>query len=117
MYSQFSALSASLGSSDTELKFVRLKAIPHEKDNTYIYDEVVELFTVIEKELSNLDILACNTYNMGETGVMLSMLNSVRVLTGKAELKTYRGTGVNREKITAIECISADGRHLDRLII
>jgi hypothetical protein len=53
----------------------------------------------------------------GWTGVMLSMLNSVKVLIGKEELKTYRGTGVNREQITAIECISADCRHLDPLII
>jgi hypothetical protein len=44
---------------------------------------------------------------------MLSMLDSVKVLIGKEELKIYRGTSVNREQITAMERISTDGRHLD----
>jgi hypothetical protein len=43
---------------------------------------------------------------------MLSMLNFVKVLISKEELRIRRGIGVNREQLTAIECISADGRHL-----
>lgn len=78
-----------------ELKPARLKAIPRERDDNDIYDKIVDWFSVIEEELSKSDILACNTYNMDETRVMLSMLNSVNVLIGKDELKTYRGTGVN----------------------
>ena len=35
----------------------------------------------------------------------------------KNELKTYRGAGVKRTLITAIECISVDGRYLHPLII
>lgn len=42
---------------------------------------------------------------MDETGVMLSMLGSAKVLIGKEDL------------VTAIECISADGRALLPLII
>jgi DDE superfamily endonuclease len=56
-------------------------------------------------------------YNIDETGVLLSILNSLKVLVGKNELKTYRGAGVKRTLITAIECISADGRYLHPLII
>jgi hypothetical protein len=54
---------------------------------------------------------------MDETSVMLSKLNAVKVLVHKDDMRTYRGTGVNRTTITAIECVSADGRHLDPLII
>ena len=58
-----------------------------------------------------------NVYNMDETGVMLSMLSSLKVLVGRDDLRTYRGAGVKRTMVTAIECISADGRFLHPLII
>ncbi len=54
---------------------------------------------------------------MDETGVMLSMLGSVKVLVGKDDLRDYRGAGVKRTMVSAIECVSADGRSLLPLII
>jgi hypothetical protein len=56
-------------------------------------------------------------YNMDETGVMLSMLGSVKVLVGKDDKRKYRGARVKRTTVTAIECISADGRYLNSLTI
>ncbi|ORX95178.1 hypothetical protein BCR34DRAFT_498679, partial [Clohesyomyces aquaticus] len=52
-----------------------------------------------------------------KTGVMLSMLSSVKVLIGKDDLRNYRGAGVKRTIVTAVECISRDGRSLLLLII
>lgn len=46
------------------------------------------------KELGSSTVHAENTYNMDEIGVLLSVLNSLKVLVGKNELKTYRGAGV-----------------------
>jgi hypothetical protein len=40
------------------------------------------------------------------------MLGSVKVLVGKDDPQDYRGAGVKRTMVTAIECISADGRSL-----
>ncbi|CZT24135.1 related to transposase [Ramularia collo-cygni] len=54
---------------------------------------------------------------MDETGVLLSVLNSLKVLVGSNDLRKHRGAGVQRTLITAIECISADGKCLDPLII
>ena len=54
---------------------------------------------------------------MDETGVILSMLGSVKVLVGKDDPRDYRGAGVKRTMVTAIECISADGRSLPPMII
>ena len=54
---------------------------------------------------------------MDETGVMLSKLSSVKVLIGKDNLRNYRGAGVKRTIVTAIECISANGKSLLPLII
>jgi hypothetical protein len=54
---------------------------------------------------------------MDETGVMLSMLVSVKVLVGKDDLRGYRGAGVKQTIVTAVKCISANGRSLLLLII
>lgn len=48
---------------------------------------------------------------------MLSILGSVKVLVSKDDLRDYRGAGVKRTTVTAIEYISADGRSLLPLII
>ena len=58
-----------------------------------------------------------NVYNIDETGVMLSMLSSVKVLVGKDNQRNYRGRGVKRTIVTAVECVSADSRALLPLII
>ena len=67
---------------------------------------------MIGKVLEDLDVLRENVYNMDETGVMLCMLDSVKVLAGKDDLRNYRSAGVKRTMITAVECISCDGRYL-----
>lgn len=67
--------------------------------------------------IQDRDILAENVYNMDETGVMLSMLGSVKVLVGQDDTRDYRGARVKRTIVTAIECISADGRSLKPMII
>lgn len=82
-----------------------------------IYDKVTEWFSLIGKELNDPAILPENVYNMDETGVLLSVLSSLKVLVNKDDLRTYRGAGVKRTLVTAIECISADGRSLFPLII
>jgi hypothetical protein len=72
---------------------------------------------VIRKELQDPVILPENVYNMDETGVMLSMLGSLKVFVGKNDLRAYRGAGVKRTVMTAIECISVDGRSLLLMVI
>ncbi|KAF1818521.1 DDE-domain-containing protein [Dissoconium aciculare CBS 342.82] len=54
---------------------------------------------------------------MDETGIMLSMLGSIKVLVGSDDTRGYRGAHVKRTTVTAIECISADGRCLLPMII
>jgi hypothetical protein len=65
-----------------------------------IYDKIILWFEVVGKELHDPVIMPENAYNMDETGVMLCMLGSIKVLFA----------GVKRTMVTAIECISADGR-------
>ncbi len=80
---------------------MRMKAIDWDRHDHHIHEKVVEWFSVIGKELASPVILPENTWNMDETGVLLSILNSLKVLVGRHELKTHRGAGVKRILITA----------------
>jgi hypothetical protein len=100
-----------------ELKARKVRAIDWKRHESNIYPKIIEWFEVIEKVLEDPAILPENAYNMDETGVMLSKLGSVKVLVGRDDLRDYRGAGVKRTMVTAIECISADGRSLLPLII
>jgi len=42
---------------------------------------------------------------------------SAKVLVGKDDMRDYRGARVKRTTVTAIECVSADGRFLNPMII
>ena len=72
---------------------------------------------VIRQVLQDPAVLPENVYNMDETGVMLCKLGSVKVLVGKDDPRDYRGIGMKRTMVTAIECISANGRSLLPMII
>ncbi|OCK93451.1 uncharacterized protein K441DRAFT_478943, partial [Cenococcum geophilum 1.58] len=58
-----------------------------------------------------------NVYNMDETGVILSILGSIKVLIGKNNMQNYRGARVKRIIVTVIKCISANSRYLIPIII
>lgn len=67
--------------------------------------------------LQDLAVLVENIYNIDETGVMLSIPSSIKVLISKYDKRDYRGARVKRISVTAIECISSDGRYLNPIII
>jgi hypothetical protein len=100
-----------------ELQARRVRSIDWKRHGNNIHEKIVEWFDVIGQVLQDPCILAENVYNMDETGVMLSMLGSAKVLVGKDDRQGSRGAGVKRTMVTAVECISADGRALLPLII
>jgi hypothetical protein len=99
------------------LKSRRVRAMAWERHENNIYDKITHWFKVITEVLQDPAILAENVYNMDETRVMLCMLGSIQVLVGKDDPRDYRGAGVKRTMVTAIECISANGRSLLPMII
>ena len=101
----------------SEVKARRVKAIDWKRHEKMVYNKIRDWFDIIRKMLEDPAIRPENVYNMDETGVMLSMLGSVKVLVSKDDLRDYRGAGVKRTTVTAVECISADGRSLLPLII
>jgi transposase len=100
-----------------KLKAKRVRAIDWKRHEIHIHDKIREWFEVISEVINDPAVRPENVYNMDETGVMLSMLGSVKVLVGKDDLQRHRGAGIKRTMVTAIECISADGRSLLPLII
>ena len=70
-----------------------------------IYTKIIYWFEVIRRVLQDPAIQLENVYNIDETGVMLSMLSSVKVLIGKDDLQDYRAAGVKQTIITAISWI------------
>jgi hypothetical protein len=100
-----------------ELQARRVSALDWNRYEKNIYEKVIHWFEVIGKILQDSAVLAENVYNMDETGVMLSIPGSVKVLVGKDDRRNYRGARVKRTTVTAIECISAGGRYLKPMII
>jgi len=74
----------------------------HEKN---IYGKVTHWFEVIGRILKDPAILAENVYNMDETGIMLAMPGSVKVLVGKDDRRKYRGARVKRTTVATISWI------------
>jgi hypothetical protein len=48
-----------------------------------VYDKVMRWFSIIGKELHDPAIVPENVYNTDETGVLLSVLSSLKVLVSK----------------------------------
>lgn len=109
--------SKAFGKRNPETAARRVTAMDWDRHDNNIADKMTHWFEVIGRVLRDPAILAENVYNMDETGVMLSMLGSVKVLVGKDDTRTYRGARVKRMMVTAVECISADGRYLNPMII
>jgi hypothetical protein len=95
----------------------RVRALDWKRHEKNTYEKMTHWFEVIGRVLQDPAILPENVYNMDETGVMLSMPGSVKVLVGKDDMRDYRGARVKRTLVTAIECISGDGRCLKPMII
>jgi hypothetical protein len=100
-----------------EIKARTVKPIDWNRHEKYTYEKMEHWFKVIQEVLQDPVVVPENAYNMDETGVMLSMQSCVKVLVGKDDPRDYRGAGVKRTMVTAIDCISADGRVLLPLII
>jgi hypothetical protein len=72
---------------------------------------------VIGEVLVDPAIFPENVYNIDETGVILSMLGSIKVLLDKGDPRDYRGAVVKRTTVTAIKYISGNSRFLSPMII
>jgi len=73
------------------LKARRVRALDWNRHEKNIYNKITYWFKVVVEVFHDPAILSENVYNMDETGVMLSMLGSVKVLVGKDDTGDYKG--------------------------
>ncbi|KAI1600541.1 hypothetical protein PtrCC142_006663 [Pyrenophora tritici-repentis] len=74
-----------------ELQARKFKSIDWKRHENNVYGKIVEWFDIIGQVLQNLAVLPENVYNMDDTGVMLSMLSSVKVLVDTSMPNETRG--------------------------
>lgn len=67
--------------------------------------------------LQHPDVFLSNVWNYNKAGTLLSMPNTVKVVTSKNNKRGRRGARIKRTSITTVECVSADGRYLNPMII
>ncbi|KAH9859217.1 hypothetical protein J1614_012233 [Plenodomus biglobosus] len=100
-----------------ELKARKVKTIGWQRHEKNIKYKITHWFEIIGEVLCKRAVRPENVYNMYETGVMLGILGSVKVLVVKDDLSDYIGASVKRTTVTTIKYVSADGRSLLPLII
>jgi hypothetical protein len=76
-----------------------------------------EFFLLLEHIVDEYKIAPENTYNMDEKGVMMGLGQKTFVLADRNQASVNVIEDGNRELVTVIECISADGRDLDPTVI
>ena len=65
----------------SQLRATAMKAMEWNRTSHSILDKVVAWFDLFKSTMAHSSIVSSNVYNMDETGVMLGMLESTRVLT------------------------------------
>jgi hypothetical protein len=88
-----------------QLKARRVKALDWNRHEKNIYNKITHWFEVIGEVLQDPNVRPENVYNMDETGVILSMPGSLKVLVGKDDIRNYRGARIKRTLVTAISWI------------
>jgi hypothetical protein len=81
---------------------VSMKAIDWQRHEKSIQAKVEHRFEIMDKQLSQRDIVQENVYNMDETGVLLSDLNTIKVIVSRSDARN-RGVGLRRTMITAVQ--------------
>jgi hypothetical protein len=81
------------------------------------YEIVNDWFELIEGVQKEYHIEKADTYNMDEKGFNLGSIGKEKVACTKENVHVYINEPTNREWVSLIECISADGRILPVFII
>ncbi|KAF1932603.1 uncharacterized protein M421DRAFT_398980 [Didymella exigua CBS 183.55] len=77
-----------------QLQAKRGRSIDWKRQRSNIHEKVVEWFNVIGQVLQDPSVVLENVYNIDKTGVILSMLGSVKVMVGKDDQQNNRRAGV-----------------------
>ena len=85
-----------------EVESARRTAIDDRRHEKNIKPRTVEWSETMGKQLRERGVLQENVYNMDKTGVMLSDLDTVKVLIARGDKEQRRGRVLKRTMITAV---------------
>ena len=71
------------------------------------------LRTVIQR----INVTPANMWNIDETGIALGVCTNQRVIGSSKTAQTYVQTPENREWVSTIECVSANGKKINPVVI
>ena len=97
-----------------ELKVARLRALDWRRHEKNIYKKIVNWFDLMRAQLEEANVLQENVYNLDETGVLLSVIESSKCLVNAEMHKSHTGTDSKRTLITVVECtrVSVESQRL-----
>lgn len=78
---------------------------------------VAEFFELLHKTVEQYNIQPENIYNMDEKGMQMGVGMRARVLVDRNQKTVHMKSDGNRELVTVLECICADGSALSPLVI
>jgi hypothetical protein len=85
-----------------EVKARKVKALDWDRHEKNVFPKIEHWFQVLGKMLKGSDIVQESVHNMDETGVMISKLESVKVLVGRNDSRDYQNARVERQVVTAV---------------
>lgn len=101
----------------SDLRSCFSQPLDRERAATHDPKILIDWFELFKSVLQKYDIRQEDTYNMDEKGLALGGAGKARVVCPKTDFQAYKTQDGNREWVSLIECISADGRLLAPFII
>jgi hypothetical protein len=74
-------------------------------------------FSIFKKAIKDYKVLNINIWNIDEKGFLMRLANKARVICRRGRRNSRYTCDGNRELITVLECVSAEGRLLPSIIV
>jgi len=100
-----------------EYKLRKAKACTIDRKASHVVDDFVRWFSALKKLIEEHNIQPADLYNFDETGFRIGVANNQWIVIRDASRASYLATDTERELVTSMETISADGNVLPPLLI
>ena len=80
-------------------------------------EQIQQFYNLFDETCTRFNISTENTWNMDEHGIALGVCSNARVLARAGRNKTYIKAPENREWVSIVEAVSADGQSIQPLVI
>lgn len=100
-----------------DLKFLQTRGLEGCRAQCLNRTQVTQFYNVLEEVYGRIGATADQVYNMDEKGVQLGVGGRKGVLVDAAQKTAYHIEDGNREMVTCIECVCADGTALQTMHI